>query len=165
MNPLTKLDWKHAAGITAVVAGAFVGGLVTLTQVMPPQQPQARRTTFAFDPSTDPIVVGYCIYWGGHPSTRTNHLNIGTNLIVTIEHYESKIDAVVCSYDQFHVESLSSNPAGKYYNGIKDEVIAQTSSNMTDWQDAFTVLTITNVADMQFYRLRIHRKDDTFIYP
>ena len=152
------------------VAGAAIGlvynNLPLSSQVVP--QPVIKRTAFAFNPANDPSIVGYCIYWGGHPTTRTNHLNIGSNLVFTVEHYESSIDAVGHSHNQFHVESWPPTPpAGVHYYGTKDVVFAQTNSTPVapGWADAFQVTTLTNSTPSLFYRLRIERMENKVVYP
>src|SRR6516165_5355750 len=44
----------------------------------------AANLTLAWDPSTDPTVVGYDVYYGGASGVYTNMIDVGTNTTVTI---------------------------------------------------------------------------------
>ena len=147
-------------GIIAAASAAVVG-----IYVSQPAAPVMHSTTFAFDASPSPEVVGYKVYFGGATNTLTNSQVIGSNLVFTLQTTYKDVHAQVVAFDTNGVESIPSNPAGIYRRGTTDKVIAQISTNLTQWQDAFFVTEISNIYQQQFYKLRIERTNNTTVYP
>ena len=111
---------------------AFAGGSVTLT----------------WSPSTDPLVVGYNIYYGGASGTYTNSISVGSAISVTISGLIPGASYYFAA-TTYNADNLESPLSGEESFLAPLDVPIMISSN------AYTVVLTTNAPG--FYTNRLHK--------
>jgi hypothetical protein len=104
------LTWPGSLSISRIL---LIGSLAFFTQFARVEAATlcARPCTLAWDQSQDPIVRGYCLYYGIINSTTTNRLVVGLTNLVTLNNLliSSNYFFYVVAYNSIGIESPPSN--------------------------------------------------------
>jgi hypothetical protein len=86
--PLSRAQWTcfgwPRLSIAKPSLGVFFPLLVFISTLLLSQTAYAASVTLAWDPSTNPSVTGYRIYWGTTSGSYTNSANAGNSFIYTV---------------------------------------------------------------------------------